>query len=98
MAKLEFLKKILDRRHHLHLRQPGKNDTTGTDDGNGKNENSFPEPSATLQDSNRRCVFFACRHPRMSCTRRGVKTEHLVARTFFTVLLVSGAGLMSVAS
>ena len=49
---------------------------------------------------NRRCVFihFACRHPRMSCTRRGVKTEHLVARTFFTVLLVLGAGLMSVAS
>ena len=25
---------------------------------------------------------FACRHQRMSCTRRRVKTEHLVARTF----------------
>ena len=35
-----------------------------------------------------RIVFtdFACRHYRMSCTRREVKTEHLVARTFFSVL------------
>ena len=57
-GEVGILEKFLDRRHHLHLRQPGKNDTTGTDDGNGKNEYSFPEPSATLQDSNRRCVFF----------------------------------------
>ena len=28
---------------------------------------------------------FAYRHERMSCTRRVVKTEHLVARTFFSV-------------
>ena len=28
----------------------------------------------------------ACRHERMSCTRRAVKTEHLVARTLLSVL------------
>ena len=41
----------------------------------------------------RRLFFtdFACRHQRLSCTRRGVKTEHLVARTFFSVLCVSRA-------
>ena len=32
----------------------GSNDKTGTDGGNGKNEHSFLEPSATLQDS---CTF-----------------------------------------
>ena len=50
-GEVGILEKFLDRRHHLQLRQPGKNDTTGTDDGNGKNEYIFPEPSATLQDS-----------------------------------------------
>ena len=50
-AEVGILEQFLDRRRHLHLQQPGKNDTTGTDDGNGKNEYSFPEPSATLQDS-----------------------------------------------
>ena len=51
--------KNMDRRHHLHLRRlggnfkngkndmNGKKDKTGTDGANGKNENSFLEPSAT---------------------------------------------------
>ena len=53
-----IIENFMDRRHHLHLRQRGgnfkngKNDMngkknkTGTDGGNGKNEYSFPEPSA----------------------------------------------------
>ena len=43
--------------------------------------------AATLQDSGTFVDFFSgfvCRHKRMSCTRRGVKTEPLVARTFFS--------------
>ena len=50
-GEVGILEQFLDRRRHLHLQQPGKNDTTGTDDGNGKNEYCFHEPSATLHDS-----------------------------------------------
>ena len=94
-GEVGIIEQFMDRRHHFRLRQTGmndmngksdmngKNETTGTDGGNGKNEYSFSEPLAAVQDSvpvNRFLLVghFANRHPRMSCARRIVKTEHLV--------------------
>ena len=57
-GKVGIVENFIDRRRHLHLRQPGgkpndgkndmngKNGKTGTDGGNGKNEYSIPEPSS----------------------------------------------------
>ena len=69
----------MDRRRHLHLRQPGgnlkngkndmngKNDKIGMDDGNGKNEYTFPEPLEILQVS---CIFSNSRTDISECRAR----------------------------
>ena len=86
-GEVRIIEQFMDRRHHFHLRQPGmnlmsgKNDSTSTDHEIGKNEYSFSESWAALQvfAHSKMCfIHFAYRHPRMSCTRRGVQTEHLV--------------------
>ena len=65
----------------------GKNDKNGTGGRNGTNENRFPEPPMSLCKflcQSVDCFFFeliSYRRWRVSCTGRGVKTEHLTVRT-----------------
>ena len=64
----------------------GKDDMIGTDGRSGTNEYRFLEPPTHFANFLCQSVDFdsvdlANRHWRMSCTRRGEKTEHLTART-----------------
>ena len=87
------------RRHPLHLQQIGgiqenvmnhKKKNGKISNGGKSGEYSLSEPSALLQESSTFVVVlqFAFRHLRMSCTRRVVKTAHLVRVTQTHIFLV----------
>ena len=71
----------------------GMNDKVGMDGRNGTNEyrlREWPHHSANFFASQSIvCGHFANIHQRMSCTRRGVKTEHLTRRSKHAYFLVA---------
>ena len=86
--------KSTGRRHHLHFQQSGGVQENGTNNNktNGKMNNGGTRVKTVSLIHQPFCkglahcfIFFkkkiAYRHQRMSCTRRKVKTAHLVART-----------------
>ena len=81
--------------HHPHNNGGNTNTKTlkygaNTKTHNGANTSGGMSDGYRLFQSRKRFFTdFTYRHQRRSCTRRGLKTEHLVARTFYSVLSVS---------